>query len=454
MTGLFSKEAIKNTAEVVGISNLKDNVASLLADDVEYRINEIIQEATKFMHHSKRTKLTGEDINNALRIRNVEPLYGFNIPNLYKFERLSTNTIDLYYLEDDELDFENIIDIPLPKVPQEATYTAHWLAVEGVQPSTPHNPITFKAPEFKIETSETNIINEGNMFMANGLNDAESKPIVKHPLSQEHQKYYDTIVNAALTTGLDDQLRTAAYHSLRSDPGIHQLLPHFVKFICEKVEDNIRNLEILDSMMNMTLSLLENKNFFLDPYLHQLIPSVLTCLVSKRLGTRSSEDHWVVRDLSAKIIASIVKRYRAGYSTLQPRITKTLLLAFLDPSKEFSTHYGGIVGLVAMGSETIKMLLLPNLKTYGELIKTERERGTPLKKNEAERCFQAIVDALQKLGEDLLLSPRVPQQHLNSNQPSLEEKLKEKIGDLFADGLIQAGGNQYLMQEILDCFSE
>ncbi len=56
----------------MGIPNLKDDVAVSLAQDVEYRIHEIVQEAMKFMRHGKRTKLTVDDINNALRVRNVE----------------------------------------------------------------------------------------------------------------------------------------------------------------------------------------------------------------------------------------------------------------------------------------------------------------------------------------------------------------------------------------------
>ena len=65
-------------------------------------------------------------------------------------------------VEDEELDFEKLINAPLPKVPREITFTgkfprldtivfglnsltdsilpAHWLAVEGVQPSIPQNP--------------------------------------------------------------------------------------------------------------------------------------------------------------------------------------------------------------------------------------------------------------------------------------------------------------------------
>lgn len=46
-----------------------------LAQDVEYRTREIIQEAAKFMINAKRTKLTVEDVNYALQSRNVEASY-------------------------------------------------------------------------------------------------------------------------------------------------------------------------------------------------------------------------------------------------------------------------------------------------------------------------------------------------------------------------------------------
>jgi transcription initiation factor TFIID subunit 6 len=44
---------------------------------VEYRLREVIQDACKFMRHSKRAQLSTEDVNSSLRLRNVESLYGF-----------------------------------------------------------------------------------------------------------------------------------------------------------------------------------------------------------------------------------------------------------------------------------------------------------------------------------------------------------------------------------------
>ncbi len=40
-----------------------------------------------------------------------------------------------------------------------------------------------------------------------------------------------------------------------------------------------------------------------------------------------------------------VSRFGSAYRNLQPRITKTLVQAFLDPAKPLTTHYGAIVGL-------------------------------------------------------------------------------------------------------------
>ncbi|CAG8534418.1 6629_t:CDS:10 [Ambispora leptoticha] len=456
MAGFFPKETVKNTAEVVGISNLKDEVALALAHDVEYRLYEIIQEATKFMRHSKRTKLTGDDINHALRTRNVEPLYGFNVPILYKFERLTTNTMDLYYLEDDELDFESLIDAPLPKVPQDVTFTAHWLAVEGVQPLIPHNP-TIKGPvktkTTKSVASTTHENLESNITEINGTIEMTNPDTTNQSISQEHQRYYDSIVNAVFSPESNDVLRNQAFTSLSIDTGINKLLPHFTKLICEKVVENIRNLEALDYSMNMTKSLLNNETVYLDPHLHQLIPAVLTCLVSKRLGLRSTEDHWSLREHAAKIIAEIIKRYGPAYHTLKPRITKTLLRALLDPNKSFSTHYGAIVGLSALGPEVIKILMLPNIKTYGDFIRTQNESGDTIAKGEADRCLQAIMDALDKLIEDLSSRkmPR-PKHLLQQRDVNLREKLTEKLGNLFTEKIYERFQDEDLIQDILNSF--
>lgn len=68
----LSIESMKVIAESIGVGNLPDEAAKELADDISYRLKVILQESAKFMHHAKRQKLTCSDIDNALKIKNIE----------------------------------------------------------------------------------------------------------------------------------------------------------------------------------------------------------------------------------------------------------------------------------------------------------------------------------------------------------------------------------------------
>lgn len=121
---LWNTDTIKDVSESVGITSLSDDVAANLAMDVEYRVHQVLQEALKFMRHSKRTTLGTSDITHALRILNVEPLYGYESFRPLKFGEASLGQAQpIYYVEDDEVDFEKLINAPLPKVPREVTFT-------------------------------------------------------------------------------------------------------------------------------------------------------------------------------------------------------------------------------------------------------------------------------------------------------------------------------------------
>ena len=69
-------------------------------------------------------------------------------------------------------------------------------------------------------------------------------------------------------------------------------------FIAEGVRVNVvqHNLAILIYLMRMVKSLLENQSLILEKYLHELIPAVATCIVSRQLCSRPDHDnHWALR---------------------------------------------------------------------------------------------------------------------------------------------------------------
>ncbi|KAF6016121.1 Transcription initiation factor TFIID subunit 6 [Brettanomyces bruxellensis] len=73
-------DTVKDVADALGVTNqLNEEVAKNLAMDVEYRIHEILEQAMKFVRHGKRKVLTVEDINRAMKVLNLEPLYGYDV---------------------------------------------------------------------------------------------------------------------------------------------------------------------------------------------------------------------------------------------------------------------------------------------------------------------------------------------------------------------------------------
>jgi len=125
------------------------------------------------------------------------------------------------------------------------------------------------------------------------------------------------------------------------------------------------------------------------------MPPILTCLVHRRLCHNPSEDHWSLREYSANLVAIICNRFGNAYPTLQPRITKTLLSAFLDPNKPLTTHYGAIKGLASLGHHVVRILLLPHVKEYLRLLEPEMVNSSNISKRlEATKCYGALLEAI------------------------------------------------------------
>ncbi|CAN1167802.1 Transcription initiation factor TFIID subunit 6 [Linum perenne] len=397
---IVPKETIEVIAQSIGVSNLSSDAALALAPDVEYRLREIIQESIKSMRHSRRTTLTTDDVDAALSLRNVEPVYGFASGGHLRFKRAIGHK-DLFYIDDKDVDFKDVVEAPLPKAPLGASVVCHWLAIEGVQPDIPENaPVRVVAPASDAKKSEPN-----------DQLPVDIKLPVKHVLSRELQLYFDKITELTLRKS-DSPLFKEALVSLATDSGLHPLVPYFTCFIADEVTRGLQDFSLLFALMRVVWSLLQNPHIHLEPYLHQLMPSVVTCLVARRLGNRVADNHWELRNYTANLVALICKRFGHVYNYLQTRLTKTLLNALLDPKKSLTQHYGAIQGLTALGPNVVRLLLLPNLEPYLRLLEPEmllEKQKNEMKRHEAWRVYGALLCAAsQSAYERLRMFPPLP----------------------------------------------
>lgn len=357
-------QTVKDISDQLGLKNVSNDVLKTLAMDVEYRILEVIENANKLKKFSKRSKLTHDDIQKSMELLNLEPLFGYghynnkssqvvgseilskfkkmdeNIDNSNKNNNISEEYSNRFYIDEEEVDFDKLINEPLPEAPRITTFTSHWLAVEGVQPNIAQNPNIHEDVRLKysplVRGSIVTSINENTLVLSNeneqkdndpnndnnedeldkenniegskdgkpinqnhkAINsnvkidgkDVEIKLRVKHVISKELQIYFEKITTSLLDPSKEladfqkESVKQAALQSLSSDKGIHQLLPYFIAFINEQITYNLDNLEKLTTLLEMVFSILVNKDFSLEPYYNSLIPCILTLLLAKNIG--------------------------------------------------------------------------------------------------------------------------------------------------------------------------
>nr|XP_041568107.1 transcription initiation factor TFIID subunit 6 [Taeniopygia guttata] len=196
------------------------------------------------------------------------------------------------------------------------------------------------------------------------------KPRSVHELSVEQQLYYKEITEACV--GSCEAKRAEALQSIATDPGLYQMLPRFSTFISEGVRVNVvqNNLALLIYLMRMVKALMDNPTLYLEKYLHELIPAVMTCIVSRQLCLRPDVDnHWALRDFAARLVAQVCKNFSTTTNNIQSRITKTFTKSWVDDKTPWTTRYGSIAGLAELGHDVIKTLILPRLPAEGERVR-------------------------------------------------------------------------------------
>lgn len=194
-------------------------------------------------------------------------------------------------------------------------------------------------------------------------------------------------------------------------------------------------------MLEVISALADNKTIFLDPYVHALMPCVLTLLLAKRIGPvvkESTENYQetlrnqlAVREFAAILLEHIIKVHGSSYSTLRPRVTRTLLRALLDSTKPVGTQYGALLGLKNFGNEVLKLVLVGNLKIWYKSVVEQNQSQF-----ERDILINTVFDILRKLSVKLDTSASGDNMDVDDESnlsDEIKDKLKQRIGEPLAE---------------------
>ena len=131
---------------------------------------------------------------------------------------------------------------------------------------------------------------------------------------------------------------------------------------------------------------------------------------------------------------------------LKPRLARTCLKHFLDPTKSLGSNFGGIIGLQAIGgAEIVRALIVPNLKEYEAMMREVLDDDS--RKAEGDMVIEALLEALFSLEADIVGAVNGM---ANGHAVEMKNVVAEKIGTLFADKVMETG-NPRLAKAILEC---
>ncbi|GMR31257.1 hypothetical protein PMAYCL1PPCAC_01452, partial [Pristionchus mayeri] len=390
---------VRRVGDVCGVipSAMDDRAASQVADAIRCHLKEVIKEASRFSVHGRRLRMIPQDLDDALRLMGVQqPLYGMRTSHGEPFKFAGSAGKELVWRDEGEVELGPIIHALPPRMPLEPQLKPHWLVIDGVQPAVPENPV----PPTPLAILPGGLASGGGGAGRDERGGerteggAMARTLTTHTLSLEQQVYFKEIVESVV--GHDADKRNEALHCLQTDRGLQSMAPRFVLTIVEGVRTNIgcRNLHCLQQLLLMTHALMNNPALNMARVVHDLLPAVLSCCVSRRISARPSVDnHWAVRQAAAKLIARMCNTIETG--VLRTRVSHLYMKAFggrgARPNGRrpaLATLYGAVFGLSELGAEAVRTLIVPRAEWLHEectraMKKEEEEEGGTKEKKAA-----------------------------------------------------------------------
>lgn len=371
-----------------------------------------------------RRRLHAADVNMALRLLGSEKLYavGVTVPTPATISASTTSfsgdkhnqSAKNYHNNKIRLDdfLRHETESMPAKAPSEVGIRMHWLAIDGVQPRIPQNPMQPAAVGSAAKATiggapsdlhPDDVPSGATLESEEASNVLQVNQLQSSLLSEELQLYFTRVVIAMERgdrTADARQQQDAVISSIRTDVGLQELVPFLVRYIQQELYKHVHmnTVEHCRTLIRFAVALLQNPHVHLELQLHELLPALMTCVVAKQLApAKQYSNHWALRYDAANALVLICDMFANDYSTLKARVLRTLCEAISPANDSYSSRYGGMVAISLFGPKAIDAFILPtaleNWKRWEEEL-SEQQSSDDIQTLEIQMCMRALLDAI------------------------------------------------------------
>lgn len=222
-----------------GVADVSERVAEALAQEVNYRVKEIVVEASKFAMHAKRSRLCAVDIDSALKLRGVEQTYGFQDGGSLKLVS-APKFPEVSFIQDRVVDLSAYVrNAQFPPIPLERGMHLHWLSVGGEKPAVPENMPLPKKRRHDVTDALADGVRNGDEKASTSSQrstlrafETNMQQPYRHVVSRELELYFSRATGAFLEGNW--ALLRPILRSMQRDPGLQPIVPYFSSFFAKQ----------------------------------------------------------------------------------------------------------------------------------------------------------------------------------------------------------------------------
>ena len=306
---------------------IKTGVSYLALETIVYLKN-IISLSNRFQKAKHSKKLSAEDLNESLRSKKLEPLYGYMKKKAnYEYTLIgkSYNGADIYLQKQKMIKISEMGIPELDEYPFDTTFNFHWLAINGLQPCISANKTedsTLYVTPDEIHWPPK-ITNQANEELGRQV---DHKVIVPVEL---RKTFLSTFIKIMENENIDDVLE-----ELSTNGSLPRLLPYYVRLLSDLLAVNLRHPDYVTRILCITNALLRNESLNFDTILHKILSIVLapleyeTSSSSEDCNTSFFDSQYKVRDDAAQLLAFIVHRFQFRFPSLTGILAERLTNVF------------------------------------------------------------------------------------------------------------------------------